>query len=514
VCKNSYTNLAEGRLLPRKRPDGAARLEALVMEIRRHGAGRRDDCVIAVRGGDGRASPDSASGAVGRIRPSEPGAMTPNVFNVVSVTPVAVERDSRTYKQAASLAAHGYRSIVVEGVASSRRERGDLPFILISPVPPGHEGTRAGTDSPFGGTVQTGSGALRERWRALRRQARAPALSGVLFLAYLSSYLRRYLVQPLRRLPRADLYVLHEFSTYPAVRLRAALCGAPIVYDAHDFYSEIEPESELSDFARRWLVPFHRRIERACIGRAAAVLTISKGLKNLLCARLDAEAVVLRNLHDPRLDRNDAPDLRTRLGLASDAFLLTTVGNRKPGQALKPALEALARLPDHVHLAFVGAGYEDLNAEAARRDLAERVHTAGFLPLDEIVPALRAADASLVLYYPRSVNYEAALPNGLFQSIAAELPILYPELPEIAGLMQSGRIGLAIDPSDASSIVSAVTRLLANPDAAGRVGERRAFARAHEWAEDEGTFIAVIKGTLYARGSLRTAEQRGDKSTG
>ncbi|MDQ7779190.1 MAG: hypothetical protein RDV41_05720, partial [Planctomycetota bacterium] len=48
---------------------------------------------------------------------------------IVSLTPLSVESDSRTFKQAASAARFGYRSIVVEG-EPSRLPCTDLPFEL------------------------------------------------------------------------------------------------------------------------------------------------------------------------------------------------------------------------------------------------------------------------------------------------------------------------------------------------------------------------------------------------
>src|SRR5437660_9979526 len=50
---------------------------------------------------------------------------------IVSVTPVRVEADSRTFKQAASITAFGYTSVVVEGERSALDSE-DLPFQLHS----------------------------------------------------------------------------------------------------------------------------------------------------------------------------------------------------------------------------------------------------------------------------------------------------------------------------------------------------------------------------------------------
>src|SRR5262249_34676467 len=60
-----------------------------------------------------------------------PGEREPAVKTIVSVTPVAVERDSRTFRAAACMARLGYRSIVFE-VEPSRNLNGDVPFELLT----------------------------------------------------------------------------------------------------------------------------------------------------------------------------------------------------------------------------------------------------------------------------------------------------------------------------------------------------------------------------------------------
>ena len=49
------------------------------------------------------------------------------VKTIVTVTPLAVEADSRTLKQASSVARFGYRSVVVEN-GKSRFQAVTLPF--------------------------------------------------------------------------------------------------------------------------------------------------------------------------------------------------------------------------------------------------------------------------------------------------------------------------------------------------------------------------------------------------
>src|SRR5262245_32966522 len=71
---------------------------------------------------------------------------------IVSLTPMKIQTDSRTFKQAAAVARFGYRSIVIEA-RESRFPEGALPFelyaVTLDPAAsPDATGTPAGDSSP------------------------------------------------------------------------------------------------------------------------------------------------------------------------------------------------------------------------------------------------------------------------------------------------------------------------------------------------------------------------------
>ena len=403
------------------------------------------------------------------------------VATIASVTPLPLGRDSRTLKQAMTLARLGYRSVVV-----ADRRRWDLDPAGPPEFPPTPSDARAEA-APRRRTLLS-----RIRFDELPAILQAPV-----FLYWLLGFFRRYVWQVAVQLPRASLYCVHEFSSFPAVWLAARMSGAPIVYDAHDFYSQMVEDSERTRFERRFLVPFQRWLERACIRRAAAVLTVSDGVGELMRRRFGVEPVVVRNCHDARLDRPLRSGLRDRLGLQVRDFLLVAIGNSKKGYASDAAIEAVRRLPGHVHLALVGDGYHGYADRLQAKGVASRVHLVGFLPPTEVVPAVRDADAAVILYYAHSADHRVALPNKLFQSIAAELPILYPDLPQIASLMRAAGAGLCIDAQDPSSIVLAVERLLKDRDAAGTVPVRRQLRSQLAWEAEEALFTEQIRRCLH-----------------
>jgi glycosyltransferase involved in cell wall biosynthesis len=383
---------------------------------------------------------------------------------VVSLTPLAADRDSRTFKQAASVARMGFESVLVED-QESRLERGRLPFALRTvATTPRRSASRAG------------------RLLANFTNQHAPELY--------QAVLRLWHYGPVtaRSVPSASLYYLHSPLQYPAMLLRGR--RTPFVYDAHDFYPA-DRTDELWDRLVTWL-------ERRCVRDAAEVVTVTEGCAGLIEDFFGRRPVVLPNVHDPRIDEPPPEDLRTALGLGTDAFLLVMAGNAKPGTAVEEALTALAELPERVHMAFVGGGWDAYADRLVARGLTSRVHLRPPVPPGQIAPLIRTADAAVILYFALTDDYLHALPNRLFLPISAGLPLVYPSaLREMRALAETHGLGIGFDPHDPRSLVEAIRRLLDDDAEFARYRENaRRAGQELTWERQEPRLRAIIDASL------------------
>jgi glycosyltransferase involved in cell wall biosynthesis len=155
---------------------------------------------------------------------------------------------------------------------------------------------------------------------------------------------------------------------------------------------------------------------------------------------------------------------------------------------------ALAELPDAVHLAFVGRFHEGTAKLAKRHGVAERVHTPGAVKPEQVVPYIRSADAAAILYYPVTGNYRNIIPNGFFQSLAAELPLLYPDLPEIMKITAKQPVGREIDPTDSDSLKEGLSWMLENRDELDRFRKNlRVLADEMGWCHEEVRLGQIVE---------------------
>jgi len=411
---------------------------------------------------------------------------------IVSVTPIRIRADSRSFKIAATIARFGYCSVVVEGERSDLDEA-HLPFRLRS------LGRTLAADGiqvdaakvlPNRNLVRT----IRKAWMAIRDR-----LPLFLIFPFLLRYVKRDIILPLYCIPKASLYYVHGLSFFPAVSLLCTRYRASLIYDAHDFYGGMQSPAETSrlSFSRRWIMAFYRHLESRLVDKAAAVVTVSDGVAKLEERAFGCHPIVVRNCHDARLDQEPPMNLRQVLGLSSDQFILVALGNAKEGTAIQEALDAMEELPAHVHLVFVGRYFEPIIKSIRSGHLENRVHVVPPVKPFEVVPFIWSGNASIILYYPRSANYMSSLPNRFFQPLAAELPLLYPELPEMKRIAEKYEIGIPIEPRSPVSIISGVTRLMTEPGLLERYQENlRAAKQDLAWENEEHILKKLISAIL------------------
>jgi glycosyltransferase involved in cell wall biosynthesis len=293
----------------------------------------------------------------------------------------------------------------------------------------------------------------------------------------------------------------HDLNTALMALALARDTGSACVADFHEWFSEnVEWSKRSNGYVRnRWLKRVvMRRAERLCMRDAAAVVTVCQSIAGELQAmhpRADGVRVV-RNI--PELDGGAAAggvaDLRTLAGVAPGEFLALWQGGVGPSRLLEPVIEALRHAPG-VTLAIRGPGLEagsavrrHYEAVAAGAGVDERLRLLPPVPSRLVVPAAAGADCGVWTLPNLSKNFYYALPNKIFEYLAAGVPVLVADFPEAAGMVKRYGVGLAFDPYDPVSIGGALSRLRDDRALRDRMAVATAPAladmdAAREWAQ-------------------------------
>jgi glycosyltransferase involved in cell wall biosynthesis len=288
----------------------------------------------------------------------------------------------------------------------------------------------------------------------------------------------------------ADVVHANDGNTLlPALVLRA-LRGTRLVYDSHELWlrRNVRPD--------RWLAPAVERLTEAVGVRVAdAVITVSPSIVDWLQQHYaPAEPPFLvRNiprwpgaLPDPARGR-----LRELAGLGADTRVLSYTGGIASGRGLEECLDALAYLGPEVHLVVLGFGSRDQVARVRRHALqagvADRFHLVDPVPTEQVPATLADADLALVLVRPVVLSYRYALPNKLFESVHAGLPVVAADLPDLATVVRGHALGEVVNPQDPRALAAAVERVLAD-----RERHRAAVAAAaplFDWEQEARVLV-------------------------
>lgn len=95
------------------------------------------------------------------------------------------------------------------------------------------------------------------------------------------------------------------------------------------------------------------------------------------------------------------------------------------------------------------------------------------MPSDEVSSAAADADVSLVFTQPKNLSYKFSLPNKLFESIHAGLPVVASALPDVTELVERYAVGKVVGHDDLEAMAAAIMSVVDDP-ASYREAARRA----------------------------------------
>jgi glycosyltransferase involved in cell wall biosynthesis len=282
---------------------------------------------------------------------------------------------------------------------------------------------------------------------------------------------------------RADFYHFHDPELIP-VGLALKRTGARVIYDVHE---DAPAEALMLNEGR----PLQAR------GKCWAFSL----LESLACRCLDAfvcatpaiarkfpqrRTVTVQNY--PLLEEFQPTSGAWGMSFRERPPNVVYAGGISAIRGIREMVVALARLPAALGARLLLAGPVDppqLRAELERLPGWQYVTYLGQQPRSALGGLLGQARAGLLLYHPGPAHDEA-LPNKLFEYMAAGLPIVASNFPLWQKLVADAGCGMVTDPRDAERIAAAVRWLLEHPAEAEAMGRRGAAAvrQRYHWESE------------------------------
>jgi glycosyltransferase involved in cell wall biosynthesis len=279
------------------------------------------------------------------------------------------------------------------------------------------------------------------------------------------------------------------------------IARAPIrIYDSHEIYLESRSNVLRPAWARRIV----SRTERSLVRRTVALVTVNDALAVELTRRLAPARVVVVHNAPPAWEAPSLSSqrLRSAARIPASAPIALYHGGFSAQRGLRQTAEALLEPGmDAVHLVFLGFGREReaLEAMAAEGRFGGRLHVLPAVPPDDLLDWVSGADVEVMAIEPATLNHRLSTPNKLFESLAAGVPVVISDLPEMRRIVldpSSGPLGAVCDPAHPASIATAIRSILEASPEAREALRSRCFAASRDrwnWERESAGLVALYR---------------------
>ena len=274
---------------------------------------------------------------------------------------------------------------------------------------------------------------------------------GVLFYACVNLRLFFFLI-----FRKSTMLVSNDLDTLPGVFLAARIKSIPLVFDSHEYFTELP---ELVD--RRFVRRVWQGFEKALLPRIQYGYTVCQSISQAYQDKYGIRLAVVRNLPIPSgfepginiHEENHRPDL------------IIYQGAINMGRGLETMIRAMTYL-DMYRLQIFGDGTitEDLVRLRDSLSLGDRVEFMGRIPFGELRILTRQAALGISLEENIGLNYYYALPNKLFDYIQAQIPVLVSDLPEMRRIITDYEIGQVVRDRDPELLARQVEEMMSSEE--------------------------------------------------
>jgi len=286
------------------------------------------------------------------------------------------------------------------------------------------------------------------------------------------------------RLPRPDVVVASSPSL-PAAAAAAAVARARrsrFLLEVRDLWPDSAVAMGLVTNPR--VIDAARRMEHYCYRRADRIVALTEGIRDgVIASGVVPAGRVSLITNGVDLDVVPDPAAPADVPVAGDAFVAMFVGAHGTYSSLETVLGAadLLRHDPRIQVVLVGGGDRKpaLEQQAAGMGLPN-VTFIDPVPKRQVPAYLARADLCLLPYQDREL-FAGALPNKVFDYLAAARPILASApVGELTRLVDAADCGWNVAPEDPAAMAAAIREAASDPTGARRRGEQgREYALGH-----------------------------------
>ncbi|MBK7408366.1 MAG: glycosyltransferase [Saprospirales bacterium] len=273
-----------------------------------------------------------------------------------------------------------------------------------------------------------------------------------------------------------------DLDTILPVWIAGRLKGAMLLYDAHEYFSEVPEVIRRPAIRRVW-----EGVAWWCIPRMDKCYTVGPALAGIFSARYGKPFEVIRNLPLAR------PDLFSAKPPYRPLFFYQ--GALNEGRGLEALLEVMPSFP-HATLWLAGEGdlSHTLRDKVRKLGLESQVRFLGFIQPADLPALTRKATLGFNLLENAGLSYYYSLANKAFDYIQAGIPSVHMDFPEYRSLQEEYGVFHLVPDLKRETLVGAIKKLLVDKAYYESLRENcRHAAEELVWEKEEKRLLEIYK---------------------
>jgi len=231
---------------------------------------------------------------------------------------------------------------------------------------------------------------------------------------------------------KANVFLSNDLDTLPANFYASRIKQIPLVYDSHEYFTEVPELIRRPRIQKIW-----KSLEKRMVPKIKYAYTVCDSIAKIYTEKYGTPFKVVRNVP---FERTFSAAI-TKKEYDSKKIILYQ-GAVNIGRGLEQAIRSM-KFIENARLIIAGDGdiKSQLEELVNEENLSEKVEFTGKLPLEELAKLTPTADLGVSIEEDLGLNYRFALPNKLFDYIQAQVPVLVTNLPEMAAIVGHYQIG-------------------------------------------------------------------------
>lgn len=278
-----------------------------------------------------------------------------------------------------------------------------------------------------------------------------------------------------------DIINANDLDTILPAVMVGQLKNTPVVYDAHEYFTEQEEVVNRPRIKAVW-----KWVERFAIPKTANRYTVSQGYADLFSNEYNLNFGIVRNATVLKDYQPVFP---------KDSPFILYQGAVNYGRGLHIIIEAMKNVSCKLIICGTGDLLEELKNYTAQLNLSHKVEFTGFVEPAKLIGYTRGATIGLTVFEKEGLSHWHSLANRFFDYMHAGVPQLAMNYPEYKKFNSEFEIAVLLNSLTAEEVSEKINLLLTNTDLFEKLSNNALEARKiANWQTQESVLIQAYQG--------------------